>query len=171
MSANEADPVGSRPIEKAREIAQGDRTIIAASQQSADRSGRDMFPCEHLSYLNGVKIANFWTLAHALREEFFESSLFADPAWDILLELYRAGYHKEKVKITSLSASARVPSSTSGRWVRNLTRKGLVIQERDPKDKRRVYVHLSAEGHELMRRYFDVLIRRGESIIDFWSAR
>lgn len=171
MSGKRTDPPPAKLLQPNEGSATADHTSAAASevQNTSIPALPAMQPCEELSYRNGVKIADFWMLAHSVREEFFESALFADPAWDILLELHRAGYRGEKVKITSLSASARVPQSTSGRWVRVLTRKGLIVREIDPLDKRRVHVRLSPMGQDLMRQYFNVLIRKGGAIIDFWS--
>ncbi|AOH86931.1 hypothetical protein AWL63_18575 [Sphingomonas panacis] len=113
------------------------------------------------SYEAGVQIANLWLMALRLRQVIFGNDLFADPAWDMLLDLHSAEARNEKVKITSLSAMARVPSSTSCRWARILTQKGLIVREKDPVDKRRVYVRLSPDARQLMRVYFDTLLEKG----------
>ena len=128
-----------------------------------------MLPCEQISYLGGIKLANLWMLANRLREDFIVDVTFSDPPWDILMELHSAEARGDKVKLTSLSATARVPPSTSSRWVRVLTERGLVVSERDPDDKRRTNLRLSDKGRELMRAYFDALMRRATKIFDLGS--
>ncbi|MFX9608428.1 hypothetical protein ABTU70_19535, partial [Acinetobacter baumannii] len=88
----------------------------------------------------GLRIAKWWLKARRLREEVFGADMFSDPAWDILLDLYAADAKGERVQITSLSVAARVPHSTAIRWARIMTRAGLLIRERDPKDGRRIHI-------------------------------
>lgn len=107
----------------------------------------------------GLHIANWWLKARRLRENMFGSALFADPAWDILLDLYTARARGERVQITSLSLAARVPHSTAIRWARIMTRHGLLVREKDPKDGRRVHVTLSEETWAMMKDYLERLSR------------
>lgn len=107
----------------------------------------------------GLHIANWWLKARRLREDMFGSALFADPAWDILLDLYTARARGERVQITSLSLAARVPHSTAIRWARIMTRHGLLVREKDPKDGRRVHVTLSEQTWAMMKDYLERLSR------------
>jgi hypothetical protein len=52
-----------------------------------------------------------------LRERFFGAELFADPAWDILLDLKAAGLEGQNVSVSSLCIAAAVPPTTALRWV------------------------------------------------------
>jgi len=54
----------------------------------------------------GLRIASWWLKARRLREEMFGSELFADPAWDIVLDLYTAEARGERVQVTSLAIPA-----------------------------------------------------------------
>lgn len=103
----------------------------------------------------GLRIAKWWLKARRLREEVFGADMFSDPAWDILLDLYAADAKGERVQITSLSVAARVPHSTAIRWARIMTRAGLLIRERDPKDGRRIHISLSPETRKMMKDYLD----------------
>lgn len=96
-----------------------------------------------------------------LRERHFESGLFADPAWDILLDLTAAHVENRRVSVSSLCIAAAVPATTALRWINLLTEKGILLREHDEGDKRRVFVTLSDNAVEAMARYFDELGQDG----------
>ena len=81
--------------------------------------------------------------ARRLREQYFKSDLFADPAWDILLDLYAARLEGQRVAVSSLCIAAAVPPTTALRWIKTLTDMGLRLRAADPQDGRRVYIELS----------------------------
>lgn len=88
-----------------------------------------------------------------LREKYFDSELFADPAWDILLDLYAAQLEGRKTTVSSLTIAAAVPSTTALRWVQKLTSRGLLIRTAEAGDRRRVYIQLSPEALTLVEAY------------------
>jgi hypothetical protein len=88
-----------------------------------------------------------------LRGRFFDPGLFADPAWDMLLDLMAARLEGEDVAVTSLCIAAAVPSTTALRWIRNLTDIGLFHRRADPSDGRRVYISLTDAAARAMSRY------------------
>jgi DNA-binding MarR family transcriptional regulator len=92
--------------------------------------------------------------ARKVRATFFGENLFADPAWDILLELYASELRQQRVSITSASDAAGVPATTALRWMAVLEEKSLVSRNNDPFDGRRVWISLTAHGASLMHRYF-----------------
>lgn len=89
-----------------------------------------------------------------LRERFFEPGLFADPAWDIFLDLTAAQLEGEDVPVSSLCAAAAVPPSTALRWIAALTDQGLLVRRADPEDRRRVFIDLAQPVARAMERYF-----------------
>lgn len=91
------------------------------------------------------------------REQFFAADLFADPAWDMLLDLYAAHYEGRGVSVTSLCIAAAVPPTTALRWIKALTDLGLFERSNDPRDGRRVYVNIGEDTRLRMDRYFDQL--------------
>jgi DNA-binding transcriptional ArsR family regulator len=95
--------------------------------------------------------------ARRLRERFFDPEFFADPAWDMMLDLFEAELSQRRVAISSLCAAAAVPATTALRWLKALSDQGLFIRRNDPFDGRRVYVELSADTSIAMRRYFGEL--------------
>lgn len=88
------------------------------------------------------------------RDRFFESELFADPAWDILLELYAAKLGQQNISVGSLCSGAAVPATTALRWISLLEAKGLIERKADQMDGRRYYLSLSCAGLEAMAGYF-----------------
>ena len=61
-----------------------------------------------------------------LRARFFEGDLFADPAWDMLLDLTAARAEHTRVSITSLCIASGVPPTTALRWIGQMTDAGLL---------------------------------------------
>ena len=92
--------------------------------------------------------------ARRLRSRFFEEDLFADPAWDMLLDLLQAEIAQLRVPVSSLCIAAAVPATTALRWLKTMTDKGIFVRRADPHDGRRVFVELSREASSAMRRYF-----------------
>jgi DNA-binding MarR family transcriptional regulator len=91
-----------------------------------------------------------------LRGKIFGSeSLFGEPAWDILLDLFIANKEQRKVSVMSACIGSAVPSTTALRWIAALERENLIVREDDPDDARRTYVVLTQEGDAAMSEYFD----------------
>lgn len=95
-------------------------------------------------------------LLHARRRRahFFPDDLFADPAWDILLELYAAELAQRRIATSSLCIAAGVPATTALRWIGVLEDKGLISRHDDPLDGRRVYAQLTEEALQAIEAYF-----------------
>lgn len=92
--------------------------------------------------------------ARRLRARYFSEELFADPAWDMLLDLLQAEIAHLRVPVSSLCIAAAVPATTALRWLRTMVSKGLFVRRADPHDGRRVFVELAPEASSAMRRYF-----------------
>lgn len=77
------------------------------------------------------------------RNELFGGELFADPAWDMMLDLAAARLEGVDVAVSSLCIAAAVPATTALRWIKMLTDVGLFVRVADPNDRRRVFIALS----------------------------
>lgn len=97
-----------------------------------------------------------------LRSSYFSADWFTDPAWDILLDLTAAKLEQRTVSTSSLCLACTVPQTTALRWVKNMTKAGLLVRERDPDDARRVFVSLSPDAEAKMHAYFEKLGSVGE---------
>jgi len=89
-----------------------------------------------------------------MRARFFDAGLFADPAWDILLDLTAAHAEGRRVSVTSLCIASGVPPTTALRWIAQMTEQGLLRREDDQVDRRRAFVTLSDAALAAMSRYF-----------------
>lgn len=92
--------------------------------------------------------------ARQARMRFFDGELFADPAWDILLDLAAARAEGTRISVTSLCIAAAVPATTALRWIRQMCDAGLLERIQDPNDRRRAFIALSDRTAEAMARYF-----------------
>jgi len=102
--------------------------------------------------------------ARRLREQFFQSELFADPAWDMLLDLYAAHLDQHRVAVSSLCIASAVPATTALRWIKTLTDNGLFVRRADPTDGRRVFIELSQGTADAMAAYLSELERQAEGV-------
>ncbi|MBB6191474.1 hypothetical protein FHS51_001701 [Sphingobium wenxiniae] len=110
--------------------------------------------------------------ARRLRDEFLPGDLFADPAWDMLLDLFAARLEQERVSVSSLCIASAVPPTTALRWIRTLTEKGLLQRQADPHDGRRIFIALADNAAAALTEWFSASRRflsyegRSGSLID-----
>lgn len=93
------------------------------------------------------------------REQIFGEGLFADPAWDIFLELYRTHLSQSRISVSSLCIAAAVPPTTALRWIIKLEDQNWVAKNSDPLDGRRIFVSLTPKSLRAIQEYFS-LVRR-----------
>jgi hypothetical protein len=99
--------------------------------------------------------------ARRLRENYFPACLFADPAWDMLLDLMAARLEGQPVAVSSLCIASAVPATTALRWIRTLTESGLLVRVADPRDGRRVFIDLSDQTARSLTDYLRLARRIG----------
>jgi DNA-binding MarR family transcriptional regulator len=100
-----------------------------------------------------------------LRAQFLDGGLFADPAWDILLDLTAARAEHQRVSVTSLCIASGVPATTALRWIGQMADAGLLERVEDETDRRRAFIQLSDKAMEAMARYFAELGKEGKSLV------
>lgn len=100
-----------------------------------------------------------------MRAQFFAGELFADPAWDMLLDLFAAELERRRVSVSSLCIAAAVPPTTALRWIGTLHDAGLFERHADPSDRRRAYIALSQKALEGMRGYASAVKRAGLNLV------
>lgn len=89
-----------------------------------------------------------------LRARFLDNDLFADPAWDMLLDLTASRLEGKRVSVTSLCIASGVPPTTALRWIGQMVDAGLFVRLSDGADKRRAFIDLSEKAMQAMARYF-----------------
>ena len=95
-----------------------------------------------------------------MRERLLGEDLFADPGWDILLDLFAAQEEEQQVSVSSLCIAAAVPPTTALRWITNMTEAGYLVRRQDPHDARRVYIELSETMSAKLKDYFEAIADR-----------
>jgi len=100
-----------------------------------------------------------------MRAQFFAGELFADPAWDMLLDLFAAELEHRQVSVSSLCIAAAVPPTTALRWIGALHGAGLFERHADPNDRRRAYIALSQKALDGMRSYVRAVKRAGLTLV------
>lgn len=129
---------------------QSDEGVAAADLQAANI---------HSEYILPIDTVRDLIHARRLRAQFFDEKLFADPAWDMLLELFHAEISDRRVSVTSLCVAAGVPSTTVLRWIKVMTDAGLFRYPAEPRATRGDYVELSPMASKAMHSYFNALGR------------
>lgn len=98
------------------------------------------------------------------RESLFGDGDAADPAWDILIDLYLKARAERDVSVSSASIASLAAPTTALRWISRLCEVGLVVREKDEGDRRRSLVRLTVEGEAKARDWLACLagVRAGE---------
>ncbi|QDP20420.1 winged helix DNA-binding protein [Sphingomonas xanthus] len=123
---------------------------IAPTLSRSPRAGADG---DDLSAAEQCRMVDTILRTRRLRTSFFDDVLFADPAWDILLDLYMAELQQRRVTVSSLCVGANVPQTTALRWIKLMTDQGLLRRLDDTTDARRKIIELSPEAAMQMRDY------------------
>ena len=150
MSAYSADPKAEHLLRLSNEVGRIAGTLARLSAESDEAEGEDGSnddaPIDPELVMSIIR-------ARRMRGLFLDESLFADPAWDMMLELFHSELLHRRTAISTLCAAAAVPATTALRWLTNLVEKGVCIRRDDPLDGRRVYVELTSEASRAMRKY------------------
>jgi DNA-binding MarR family transcriptional regulator len=136
---------------------EGDAIAAPIVGDRANRYGAPRFPAEPSA--TDVRRA---FRARRLRDQFFGATLFEDPGWDMLLDLYAAELERARVSVSSLCIAAAVAPSTALRWIARMTDTGLFERRADLLDRRRAFMVLSDRASEAMRGY--IVATRGADL-------
>jgi DNA-binding MarR family transcriptional regulator len=93
--------------------------------------------------------------ARRRRDAMFGGDIFADPVWDVLLDLYASTREGRRVCISDACIAASVPSTTALRWLGKMEDLELIVRHQDETDGRRAYVELSAAAVAAMERWLE----------------
>lgn len=66
-----------------------------------------------------------------LRTRYFAAALFAEPAWDMLLDLYASAAEGRKLGVRGACRAACVPPTTALRYVNALVARGLLVRREE----------------------------------------
>lgn len=133
-----------------RELNQIGDDVLRAGAASASTGGHPVLR----SYAVGQNAVRNVIRSRANRLKFVPAHLMADPAWDMLLELYYAEFAQRRVSVTGLCIASNVPATTALRWTKTLENEGLTSRAGDPLDSRRYFITLTEAGQNAMDGYF-----------------
>lgn len=83
------------------------------------------------------------------------AGLFADPAWDMLLDLFAAAAEGRQVSVSSACIASGVATSTALRWVSELEEGGLLSRSPDPRDGRRTFLEIAPGASDAVERWLN----------------
>ncbi len=133
------------------------RGFFAAPEDGGDRLVRATRPA-----LPDPRLVRQMIRQRQLRSRYFGNELFADPAWDMLLDLTAARAEHIRVSVTSLCIASAVPPTTALRWIGQMIEAGLLHRVEDEADRRRAFITLSDKAADAMARYFAELRKAGK---------
>lgn len=115
-------------------------------------AGLDVSGASRSGHSANAELEHVRRIIHARRSRasYFDPQLFADPAWDILLQAYAGALAQQRQNITGLCAAAGVPATTAARWIQKLEDDGLLIRQINPLDARRIWVELTPKASAAM---------------------
>lgn len=80
------------------------------------------------------------------RARFMPATLFGEPGWSLLLDLFIAHHEGRVVNTSGACFGANLPQTTGLRWLEKLDAAGLIARRPHPHDTRFVMVELTASG-------------------------
>ena len=113
-----------------------------------------------------LKFAEALYATRRRREAYFSNqSLFGEPAWDLLLDLFIAQSRSKRVSVSGACIAASVPATTGLRWISVLENEGLVERHHDPADARRAWLKLTLRGARSVRNFLQSAEEKWEQIV------
>src|SRR5438270_8117027 len=153
-----ADIASDNNAERLRQLSEEVSRIASTLARLSTGPGAPIRPIEKSSTGDvpplSVETVRSVIRARRTRSRYFRDELFADPAWDMLLDLLQAEIAQLRVPVSSLCIAASVPATTALRWLKTLVSQGIFVRRADPHDGRRVFVELAPETSHALRRYF-----------------
>ncbi|QCB37291.1 MarR family transcriptional regulator [Sphingobium sp. PAMC28499] len=93
----------------------------------------------------------------------------AEPAWDIMLDIYACALERIDLSVTAVGIAAGIAPATAQRWIKKLAALGVIERLADPRDRRRKLVRLSPAALAAMhhwqteaRAILEQIVRREE---------
>jgi DNA-binding MarR family transcriptional regulator len=87
------------------------------------------------------------------RSDYVSSTLFAEPGWDMLLELYVIENSGSSTAASALLPHSAITKSTKARWLDHLEQLRLVRRRAHPLEPDTEFVELTNEGARELERY------------------
>ena len=102
--------------------------------------------------------------ARVTRARFFDPEVCNGATWNILIDLMIARLAGRPDYVSSLAVGSGIPLTTALRHVEDLVSRGLVRKERDPSDRRRVFLWLTDDAALRMEQFLEECLN--EQLLD-----
>lgn len=112
-----------------------------------------------------VRLAEWMLASHKTLQGQLGPDLFADPALQILLDLYVSRAHDRAVPTSAACMAAGVPTTTALRWINILARRDMVVKRPHPTDRRFTYLELSPAAVESLETYLRATLKRLDHVL------
>lgn len=110
--------------------------------------------------LTRLQLARLILWARGLLETQLNPELFANPALNILLDLYVNRSEGRSVTTSAACTVSGVPTTTALRWINALAKRGMVVKHGMPSDKRFTFLELSEETAQSLDSLLGVILDR-----------
>ena len=98
--------------------------------------------------------------ARTSRTNFFHSSLFGEPVWDMMLGLYIAEGEGRRLKVSDICNESGVPPTTALRWLVRLYDLQMARKRRHTTDYRIFFVEFHPDATKKMSAYLELALKR-----------
>jgi hypothetical protein len=124
-----------------------------ASALSENPFNQDRRPTELSTWLTARELLH----QRRQRRRFFSTSMFGEPAWEMLLELFAQTPADKGMTVGRLISSADVPVSVGKRWIEYLERERMVFRDPDDSDDLETAIDLTREAEAKLASYIETI--------------
>jgi DNA-binding MarR family transcriptional regulator len=124
--------------------------LETADEIDAAAPHRDEPPVQKVPKGALIQIARLLYRERSARARHFDSELFGEPAWDILLDIFEKDQCGEAISVSSACIAANVPSTTALRWITVLEKAGHLARVPSKTDLRVKELRLTDEARDAM---------------------
>lgn len=94
---------------------------------------------------------------YGIKSKIFKESIFTDPVWNMLMELFKAHLIGERISVSTLHMISGTSSATASRRILDMEYAGLIERIPDENDRRRTYARLTDNSVDLLQQYFGAI--------------
>jgi hypothetical protein len=107
--------------------------------------------------MTALDLAKWILMSRQMLDNHIGRELFADPALNILLDLYVNLKEGRAVPTSSACIASGVPTTTALRWINVLSNRRMLLKRAHPSDRRFTYLELSPEAIESIETYLQAV--------------
>jgi hypothetical protein len=155
MSINRINPLLELDSVALRTIGE---QLLTLSDMINDRGDSPPSPAES-SAQSDRQLAGLAAMARQIhrfrlrRSRYLPASLFREPAWDMLLDLFVCASEHRAVSTMDVTLASGAPATTALRWIGQLEQEGLIARRQHELDQRVTLVEMTPKAKVAMREF------------------